>query len=77
MRKGMVRIVALLILVGALVTSFGLSYQQAQAKDSLCVPPYCVDFCLCRLEYQQGILRGGECILNICDVCYGEGVPCL
>ena len=76
MRKRMVRIVAFVILVGALFTSFGLSYQEAQAWDSLCHPPYCIAFCLCQWEYQQGILRNGECILNVCEVCYGPTVPC-
>lgn len=76
MRKKMVRIVAFVILVGALCTSFALSYQEAQAWDSECQPPYCITFCLCQLEYQQGILRNGVCKLNVCEVCNGPGVQC-
>ena len=76
MRNKLVRILAAGALVLAFAVSFGMAFQEALAWDSECHEPFCIAWCWCQWEYQVGILRNGECLLNVCEPCYGPGVPC-
>jgi hypothetical protein len=76
MRRQSVRLAALAVLVVVFAVSFGMAFQEAQAWDSECHEPFCIEFCYCQWEYQVGVWRNGECLLNICETCDGPGVPC-